>query len=82
MKKINWKAIMCAVFGHPRVIDCCFGYETCARCNYQLGDSLGGIGIELKGYVITRHNCKICRKNWRKLKWHEKIGVGNPFKRD
>ncbi len=79
--KLNWKMILCSIFGHPRVVDYCFGYQTCARCDFQLGDSLGGVGIDAREYVVKGHDCKKCRKNWKRLKVHEKIGVGKVFEK-
>lgn len=72
--------IVCALIGHSRIIDTWFGYQNCARCNELLGDTLGGVGIG-GDYVIVGHNCKTCRKNYKKFKWEDKIYCPNPFKK-
>jgi len=70
MNKI--KKILCAIFEHPHVVTNCMGYKYCARCEAQVGESLGGVWTG-KGYVIVGHNCKECKKAMKNLKWHEKL---------
>lgn len=36
------RAIYCVLNGHTPITEYCFGYHSCARCDEQLGDSLGG----------------------------------------
>lgn len=66
------RAILCIRNGHPRVVHVCWGYITCARCGTQLGDSLGGVGIDLTKHVVVGHDCKGCRKNARALRPSER----------
>jgi len=35
------KAVVCALIGHSKIVNTCMGYIHCARCEAQLGDSLG-----------------------------------------
>ncbi len=71
MQKI--RAILCALFGHPRYVGVVFFYVHCARCNTEVGDRLLQ-GYDLTDHVVTNHpDCDNCRKNYKKLKWHEKI---------
>lgn len=68
-KKLNAAqraAIACAVHGHPRVKTACFGYISCARCDAQVGDTLGG-SYDTSEDVIVGHDCAACRKNARQL---------------
>lgn len=60
--------LLCMRIGHPQVVDVCFGYVTCARCNAQLGDNLGGAGVDLSSHVVVGHDCEACRKNARALR--------------
>lgn len=78
IKKI--KQIFCVLFGHSRIVETCFGYVHCGRCEEQIGDTLAGI-FNLTEYVIKNHNCKVCRKNYEKLNWKDKFLVGDPFKK-
>jgi len=75
------KKVFCALFGHTKIQSQFFGYWYCGRCGEQLGDSLGGV-YSAEDVVIIGHNCETCRKNHKKLKWHEKILVPNPFKKN
>lgn len=60
------RAIFCVVNGHTNIIETCFGYVNCARCNQQIGDSLAGIySNELA--VIVGHACNTCKANYQKL---------------
>lgn len=53
---------LCAMVGHPPLIDQCFGYVTCARCNEQLGDNLAGFTIATAGKKVIGHSpdCPHC----------------------
>ncbi len=42
------RATLCAWIGHSRAFTYCFGYVHCARCEAQVGDCLGGAGVEVK----------------------------------
>lgn len=73
--------IFCAIFRHSRIQDECFGYFTCGRCGAQLGDALGGVYPAASKVVVIGHNCKICRKNYKKMTWVDKFLAPNPFKK-
>lgn len=77
MKKI--KKILCVLIGHSNIEDVCFGYHYCARCGEQVGDSLGSVYFNSKS-VVVGHNCNICRENYKKLTWRDKLLSPNPFK--
>lgn len=74
------KKIFCVLFGHSRIVEFCFGYVTCARCDEQLGDTLAG-AYDLSNSVIVGHDCDICRKNYKTLTWRDKFLTPNPFKK-
>jgi len=73
------KATICALVGHSRIVEGCFGYVYCARCGAQIADSLGGINSDAANQVVVGHNCKTCRANYRKLGWQHKWKAKNPF---
>ena len=52
--------VLCAVVGHPPVIESFFGQQTCARCDAILGEALLGAGVG-KGKAILGHDCEDCR---------------------
>ena len=70
--------ITCALIGHSRIVTYCFGYVSCARCGDQIGDTLGGM-TDLGENVVVGHACDICRANYEKLSWQDKLFVANPF---
>lgn len=70
--------IACALIGHSRIVTYCFGYVSCARCGDQIGDTLGGM-TDLGENVVVGHACDICRANYEKLSWQDKLFVANPF---
>ena len=70
--------ITCALIGHSRIVTYCFGYVSCARCGDQIGDTLGGMA-SLEHSVVVGHACDICRANYEKLSWQDKLFVANPF---
>lgn len=70
--------ITCALIGHSRIVTYCFGYVSCARCGDQIGDTLGGM-TNLENSVVVGHACDICRANYEKLGWQDKLFVPNPF---
>jgi len=73
------KAIFCIFFGHSNIIETCFGYVHCARCDAQIGDTLAGCYSNTKA-VIVGHNCKECKENYKKLTWKDKFLAPNPIK--
>jgi len=78
---MSFKGIICEMIGHSRIISMCWGYVHCGRCDQQIGDTLAGI-YNLEGYVIIGHNCKACKKNYKKLTWRDKLLVSNPLKKE
>lgn len=80
ISKTQRNEVICSLIGHSHIIDGCMGYVYCGRCGAQIGDRLGGM-FDLKNYVIIGHNCKECRKNYKKLTWRDKLYVADPFKK-
>lgn len=76
------KRIVCSLIGHSRICTTCWGYRNCGRCGDQLGDNLGSMDYGRETCVVIGHNCKICRKNYKKCTWKDKFLVDNPFKRE
>lgn len=72
------KAVVCALIGHSRIVTTCFGYIYCARCDAQIGDSLGGASTT-KDNVIVGHACPICEANFVKCDWHDTFMTPDPF---
>lgn len=70
MSKI--KKILCVIFGHPPVVTTCLGYVHCARCEDQVGDTLGG-STSLKMKAVVGHDCEVCRSIWRSLSFTQKL---------
>ena len=73
--------IVCALIGHSRIIETCWGYVHCGRCGNLIGDMLTSI-FDSKEHVIVGHNCKICRKNYKALTWRDKLYAKDPFKKE
>lgn len=61
------RSIYCVMHGHSKIISMCFGYVSCARCETQIGDTLGGC-FDTSDAVVVDHDCAICRKNLKNLK--------------
>lgn len=62
-------AVYCVFFGHSEFITSFFGYQYCGRCGVQIGDTLGGVGVNNVIGIDEYHSrsCKSCnkvRKNW------------------
>lgn len=74
--------IVCALIGHSRIQETCFGYYNCSRCGQQLGDTLGGFYPFASEVVIVGHDCRVCRKNYKKCTWRDKLYCPDPFKKD
>lgn len=70
--------ITCALIGHSRIVTYWFGYVSCARCGDQIGDTLGGM-TNIDNSVIVGHACDVCRANYEKFGWQDKLFVANPF---
>lgn len=73
------KKVTCALIGHSRIQNYCFGYYTCARCGEQLGDSLGGIHSAAESVVIVGHKCSVCEANYKDLTWKDKVFCSEPL---
>jgi hypothetical protein len=65
-------AVVCGLVGHSRIQTACFGYVYCARCEAQLGDTLGGV-YDTSQIVIKDHDCDICVKNAESLTWKDTL---------
>ena len=72
------KGIVCQLIGHSRIKHYFWGYYTCARCNAQIGDSLGGCYDGAKD-VIVGHKCETCIENYKGCTWEDKYMVEDPF---
>lgn len=72
------KGIVCELIGHSRIIETCFGYVHCARCNDQIGDALGGYFDGSKS-VIVGHKCETCIENAKTLTWQDRYLAKRPF---
>ena len=81
MRFAKLRKVICALWGHSNIETICFGYHYCGRCKEQIGDSLAGI-YENHDAVVVGHNCDICRTNYKKLSWKDKLLAPNPFKED
>ena len=73
--------LICSLIGCSKICSTFFGYRYCGRCGKQLGDSLGSVDFGAKESVIIGHNCKICRENYKKCDWKDKLYVKNPFQK-
>lgn len=72
------KSVTCYLLGHSHIHTSCFGYVHCARCGEQIGDQLGGCFFDPLE-VRVGHNCPICRANYDKLGWEDKVFTPDPF---
>lgn len=80
ISKPQRNGVVCSLIGHSRIHSNCMGYKYCGRCGEQVGDSLAG-GYTGKENVIVGHNCKVCRANFKKLTWADKLYVADPFRK-
>ncbi len=71
-------AVVCALVGHSRIQEYCFGYFTCGRCGAQVGDSLGSVYDTTK-VVIVGHDCPTCRANFAAGDWRDTLYAKSPF---
>lgn len=71
--------VVCALIGHSRIQNLCFGYYSCGRCGAQVGDSWGSVYPEADNVVIIGHNCDTCRKNYEQCTWKDTLFVPDPF---
>lgn len=72
------RAVVCALIGHSRIVHTCMGYIYCARCEAQIGDSLGGAS-NTKDNVIVGHDCEVCRENFKGFDWRDTFMTPDPF---
>lgn len=73
------KKLTCSLIGHSKIQTTFFGYYYCARCEEQVGDSLGSIYPDVANVVIVGHKCPTCEANYKKLTWKDKIFCPDPF---
>ena len=79
IRRDTLKKIVCAVKGHSKIVDMCFGYVHCARCGALLGDTLAGC-YPLDEKVIVEHGCEVCQENYKKLGFWDKFLAPDPFR--
>ena len=72
--------VVCSLLGHSSIQKTSFGYYYCARCDEQIGDTIGGI-YDSSDVVVVGHDCPVCRTNYEKLDWRHKIFAPDPFAR-
>ena len=66
--------MVCAMVGHSRLLTQFFGYHYCARCNAQVGDSLGGSFRDPDnkiGLAIINCACKKCSASYAAFTWKD-----------
>ena len=73
------KHVVCALVGHSRIQEVCFGYYSCARCGTQVGDSLASVYPGAETAVVVGHNCPTCRRNAEALTWRDTFLAPDPF---
>ncbi len=73
----RFKAVICALFGHSRLVTNCMGYKDCARCGERLGDVIAGAGLPTGpgGYyqIGQRCQCEQCRQSFDTLRWIDRF---------
>lgn len=74
-------SMVCLLMGHSKIVTYCFGYVNCARCDAQIGDTLGSTH-DMRSEVIVGHDCEMCRANFARLGWADKLYAPGPFKKD
>ena len=67
-------SLVCSLVGHSRIRTFFFGYNYCARCGAELGDSLGGAWKVSEEY-IEGHDDKDCLLNLERMTWKDKLYV-------
>ncbi len=76
--KYQRNQIICSLIGHSNIVEGCFGYVHCARCEAQLGDTLAGCYTN-EHAAIVGHDCETCRENYAKMGWRDKLYCPNPI---
>lgn len=66
------KRVVCAIIGHSNIQTTCFGYVYCGRCGDQVGDYIASC-YENDKQVVVGHGCDLCKTNYKKLTWKDKL---------
>lgn len=68
----NLRATVCAWVGHSRMATVFMGYQSCARCRQQIGDTLAGVGrSDLLFVAQSAHDCPECRAFAKEMTWRD-----------
>ena len=68
------RKMVCALVGHSRLLTHFFGYHYCARCEAQVGDSLGGAFQDRDNKLklaILGCTCEQCVSNYAAFDWKD-----------
>ena len=71
-------ALVCALVGHSRIVKVCSRFYVCARCGETVGDGKSGT-FDKTGLVIVGHGCPVCRSNYERLGWEDRLFCPDPF---
>lgn len=71
------KELCCTLIGHSNIVEGCFGYVHCGRCEAQIGDTLAG-SYRNDDAVIVGHDCEVCRENAKRLTWRDTFMAKDP----
>lgn len=79
------KELACALIGHSRVVNVCFGEVTCARCGALLGDTYvdSDFVTEAGGHMTKDCDCPGCHIAYKTMTWRDTYlveGVREPDK--
>lgn len=74
--------VTCALIGHSKIQSYGFGYYNCGRCEELLGDTMAGCYPVAEETVLIGHDCGVCRENYKKLTWKDKIFCPDPFTKE
>lgn len=72
------KKILCVMIGHSKIQVLDWGRFYCARCDDLIADALTQ-SYDQEGIVIVKHDCDICRENYKSLTWRDKLLASAPF---
>jgi hypothetical protein len=74
-------AVACAILGHSKVIDACFGQITCGRCGANLGDTLVGTYTIPEGSFLRKsvEENIANRDKWDSLSWSDTYLITDTF---
>jgi len=76
---MNIRLLICSLLNHSNIEDVTWGYHNCARCGERRGDSFIG-GYRNAQNVVVGHDCDVCKENYKKLSWKDKLLTPYPFK--